>query len=225
MRIFGRGPARPAQHARDEAGLPDDQLVHAGLERQARLAQVTLLLCDIRGFTRISERMSPAETVAFVNGYLDVVCPAIVDAGGVIDKFMGDGVLAFLEGGGHAARALDAARRILRAVGRAALLPGETVRVGIALHTGQVLVGAVGPRKRREHTIISDAVNTVSRLEELNKTYDSVVVASEATMAALDAGARAGFEGPLTVSLRGREAPIAVYVLRADPQLGDSPLG
>jgi adenylate cyclase len=186
---------------------------HAGVDRQARVAEVTLLLCDIRGFTRISERMSPQETVAFVNSYLDTVCPLIVDAGGVIDKFMGDGVLAFFEGGGHAARALGSARRILHAVARTSLLPNGPLRVGVALHTGQVLVGAVGPRSRREHTVISDAVNIVSRLEELNKTYGSVVVASDATIAA--AGAPGDFEGPLTVTVRGREAPVAVHILRA----------
>lgn len=216
LKIFGRRSSRSSDaRVPYEPSLPDDQLVHAGVERQARTTEVTLLMCDIRGFTRISERMSPAETVAFVNSYLDVVCPAIVDAGGVIDKFMGDGVLAFFEGGGHAARALNAARTILRAVARAALLPSEPLRIGIALHTGQVLVGVVGPRSRREHTVISDAVNTVARLEELNKTYSSVIVASEATMSSLDAAARTSFEGPLTVALRGREAPVSVHILRS----------
>lgn len=192
-------------------GVPQE-VAHRVLEQAGRVEEVTLLLCDIRGFTRLSEHLSPAETVALVNAYLDAVCPPIADAGGVIDKFMGDGVLAFFEGGGHASRALDAARRVLWALGRAKLPAQEPVRVGIALHTGDVLVGTVGPRTRREYTIISDAVNTVARLEELNKTYGSVVVASARTIAEVSPAERSEFEGPLEVALRGRGATLAVHV-------------
>lgn len=189
-------------------------------EHPARIEEVTLLICDVRGFTQISERLSPQETVSFVNRYLDAVCPPIVSSGGVIDKFMGDGILAFFEGGGHAARALAAARHILPAaesLGSA----DERVRVGIALHSGEVLIGSIGPRTRREYTIISDAVNTVSRLEELNKVYGSVIVASSATIANIDERGREGFEGPVEVSVRGRGAGVAVYVLGARSPLGD----
>ncbi|MBI2982905.1 MAG: adenylate/guanylate cyclase domain-containing protein [Chloroflexi bacterium] len=193
--------------------LSRDLAHHGVLERAGRVEDVTLLLCDIRGFTKLSERLSPSETVTLVNTYLDAVCPPIANAGGVIDKFMGDGVLAFFEGGGNATRAVGAARRILEAVERTQIA-GTTVRVGIALHSGEVLVGTVGPRTRREYTIISDAVNTVSRLEELNKTYGSVIVASATTIAQVSHAERAGFEGPIEVSLRGREVAVAVHVLR-----------
>jgi class 3 adenylate cyclase len=194
--------------------LSRDLAQHGALERAGRVEEVTLLLCDIRGFTQLSERLSPSETVTMVNAYLDAVCPPIASAGGVIDKFMGDGVLAFFEGGGNASRALGAARRLLEAVERTRLA-GSPVRVGVALHSGQVLVGTVGPRTRREYTIISDAVNTVSRLEELNKTYGSVIVASATTIAQVSHAERAGFEGPIEVSLRGREVAVAVHVLRS----------
>ena len=182
------------------------------LEDAGRVEEVTLLLCDIRGFTRISEPLSPADTVKLVNAYLDVVCPAISGSGGVIDKFMGDGVLAFFEGGGHAARALGAAHQILRAIERATLPTPRPIRIGIALHTGAVLVGMVGPRTRREYTMIGDAVNTVARLEELNKVYASTIVASARTIAGVGAVQRAGFEGPIEVALRGREAAVSVHV-------------
>jgi len=187
----------------------------AALERAARVEDVTLLMCDIRGFTRISETLSPAETVTFVNAYLDAVCPPIASSGGVIDKFMGDGVLAFFEGGGNASRALGAARQIIGVIERAPLAAVGKVRVGIAVHSGEVLVGTVGPRTRREYTIISDAVNTVARLEELNKTYASVIVASDMTLSRVSEPERRGFEGPVDVTLRGRGAGIAVHVLRS----------
>lgn len=210
MRIFRREKRSP-QDPREEA-LGDvfaaPQLASAG-----RVEDLTLLQCDIRGFTKLSERMSPIETVEFVNSYLDAVCPAITSSGGVIDKFMGDAVLAFFEGGGNAARAVAAAHRVLDAVERAS---GGRVRIGVALHSGEVLVGTVGPRTRREYTIISDAVNTLSRLEELNKTYGSKIVASEATMARVAEEARAGFDGPVRVAVRGRESDIGVYVFGAE---------
>jgi class 3 adenylate cyclase len=208
VKRFRRSKPEPLAPIEEEARIEPS---FATLERAGRVSEVTLLLCDIRGFTRISERLTPAETVMLVNAYLDVVCPRISDSGGVIDKFMGDGVLAFFEGGGHAARALSAARQIMAAVARAPV-PVGTLRIGIALHTGEVLVGSVGPRTRREYTIISDAVNTVARLEELNKTYASAIVASARTIAEVPAHERAGFEGPLEVALRGREGAIAVHV-------------
>jgi class 3 adenylate cyclase len=216
--IFRQKKNVPAVDPRHDALA--DAFGHGALERAGRIEELTLLMCDIRGFTRLVERLSPAETVAFVNGYLDAVCPPITDAGGVIDKFMGDGVLAFFEGGGNASRALSAARRILEAVGRAQLA-GTPVRVGIALHSGEVLVGTVGPRTRREYTIISDAVNTLSRLEKLNKTYGSTIVASDATIANVNEPERAGFEGPVEVAVPGREAGIAVHVFGAAVPLGD----
>lgn len=206
------GRSRPAVD--DGVAEPVESSLPRSLERAGRVEEVTLLLSDIRGFTRLSERLSPADTVALVNAYLDAVCPPVLGSGGVIDKFMGDGVLAFFEGGGHASRALAAARHILASIDRARFPGGEKVSVGIALHSGDVLVGTVGPRTRREYTIISDAVNTVSRLEELNKVYASTVVASAQTMAEVGEADRAGFEGPLDVTLRGREAPVAVHVLR-----------
>lgn len=190
------------------------------IERPARIEELTLLLSDIRGFTQTSERLSPQETVTFVNAYLDIVCPPIVASGGVIDKFMGDGVLAFFEGGGHAGRALEAARRILASVDRSGRA-SDPIRIGVALHTGEVLIGSIGPRTRREVTIISDAVNTLTRLEELNKVYGSRVVASATTMAGVDERDRDGFVGPIDVAIRGRGAGIKVFVFGATVPLGD----
>jgi class 3 adenylate cyclase len=200
--------------------LSRDLAAHGALERDGRVEDVTLLVCDIRGFTKLSERLSPHETVALVNEYLDAACPPITAGGGVIDKFMGDGVLAFFEGGGNASRAVGAARRIVDAVEQRQLASGQ-LRVGVALHSGQVLVGTVGPRTRREYTIISDAVNTLTRLEEMNKTFGSRIVASDATMARVADAERAGFDGPVNVAVRGRESGVTVWVFGAAVPLSD----
>lgn len=205
-----------AQHqAVLETFLPDEVSrglqTAGGLERSGRLEEVTLLTCDIRGFTKTSENLTPVQTVAFVNRYLEEVCPAIVNAGGVIDKFMGDGVLAFFEGGGHAGRALQAARGVIAAAGRVQGPTGERIRVGAAVHSGVVLVGTIGPRSRREYTIISDTVNTLSRLEELNKKFESVICTSDRTLFEVSPEQREGFIGPETVPIRGRAEPVVVY--------------
>jgi class 3 adenylate cyclase len=199
-----------------EAFLPEELsrglvIGGGGLERSGRLEEVTLLTCDIRGFTKTSEALTPVDTVAFVNRYLEEVCPAIVNAGGVIDKFMGDGVLAFFEGGGHAGRALLAARGVVAAAGRVKGPTGERIRVGVAVHTGVVLVGTIGPRSRREYTIISDTVNTLSRLEELNKKFNSVICASDRSLSEVPVDQRVGFQGPETVPIRGRAEPVIVH--------------
>ena len=93
--------------------------------------------------------------------------------------------------------------------------------MGIALHSGEVLIGSIGPRTRREYTIISDAVNTLTRLEELNKVYGSTVVASAATIASVDDRGREGFAGPVEVAVRGRGAGVTVYVHGATAPLAD----
>lgn len=214
-RVVRRILLRAQHQAVLETFLPDEVSrglqTAGGLERSGRLEEVTLLTCDIRGFTKTSENLTPVQTVAFVNRYLEEVCPAIVNAGGVIDKFMGDGVLAFFEGGGHAGRALQAARGVIAAAGRVQGPTGERIRVGAAVHSGVVLVGTIGPRSRREYTIISDTVNTLSRLEELNKKFESVICTSDRTLFEVSPEQRTGFVGPETVPIRGRAEPVVVY--------------
>ena len=188
------------------------------LDRAGRVEELTLLTCDIRGFTTMSEKLSPSDTVAFINAYLEIVCPAIVSAGGVIDKFMGDGVLSFFEGGGHAGRALNAARLIAALSGQVKTKAGDVIRIGVAVHSGEVLVGTIGPRSKREYTIISDTVNTLSRLEELNKKFGSAICVSERTLAEVKPEQRAGFFGPEAVPIRGRANAMNVYYYKAATQ-------
>src|SRR5262245_676804 len=111
-----------------------------------RDAIITVLVIDIRGFTRRAERLTPRETVAFLNDCFSVVVAALAAEEAVLDKYIGDGILAFFEGEGHPRRAMRAARAVLAAVGRYnSTRPGtEPVAVGVALHTGPALVGTIG---------------------------------------------------------------------------------
>jgi adenylate cyclase len=182
-----------------------------------REVDITVVIVDIRGYTRRVERLTPSEAVAFLNGYFSVVVAPLAAEGAVLDKYIGDGVFAFLEGVEQQRRSLRAARAILAAVAtynrsRPAV---EPVAIGIALHTGRALVGTIGAEQKREYTAIADAVNLAARLEELNKTFGSSMVASDAVLQAVAAEERAGFVGPETTPIRGRDAPLAVWYLPA----------
>jgi adenylate cyclase len=180
-----------------------------------RETEVTLLIVDVRGYTERAERLTPREAVAFLNDYFSLVVAPLAAEGAVLDKYIGDGVFAFFEGGEQQRRAVRASRAILAAVdryndGR----PGaDALVIGIALHTGRALVGTIGAEQKREYTAIADAVNVAARLEELNKTFRSSVVASEAVVQAVAVEETAGFVGPVVVPVRGHEAPIAVRYL------------
>ena len=177
-------------------------------------------MADIRGFTRLSERLTPPAAVALLNNYFGVVVAPLAAEGAVLDGYVGDGLVAFFEGEDRTARALHA----LRAADgmRAALVRFNTtrgdrpLRMGIAIHAGEVLVGTIGAPARREYTIIGDVVNVTDRLEKSNKEFDSVVVASAAALADVPDPAGLGFHGPQLVTVRGRDEPIAVYYLPRD---------
>lgn len=177
---------------------------------------VTVLIVDVRGYTRRVERLSPREAVAFLNDYFAVVVAQLAAEGAVLDKYVGDGVFSFFQGEQHAARAVRAARAILAAVERfnAERPTAEPLRIGVAVHTGRALVGTIGSAHKREYTVIADTVNVASRLEEMNKELGSAVVVSEDTLRA--AGTPPGeLVGPRTVELRGHRAPLPVYYLPA----------
>src|SRR4029077_3919150 len=96
----------------------------------------TVILVDIRGYTRRAERLTPREAAAFLNGYFSVVVAPLAAEGAVLDKYLGDGVLAFFEGEEHPRRALRAARAILAAIARnnQTRPPAEAVTIGALLH-------------------------------------------------------------------------------------------
>ena len=182
---------------------------------------VTVLFADIRGFTTISERLSPREVVEMLNAYFARVSGPILAEGGTVDKYIGDAVMAVFGSPApypdHARRALRAALGMAREAEKfstwmAKRFAGRSLppfAIGVGLSTGEAVIGDIGTPKRKEFTAIGDTVNAASRLEGLTKELGCVVAAAGSTVAAAGAGVRTGSER--TVTVRGRSAPIKVY--------------
>jgi adenylate cyclase len=183
---------------------------------------LTIHFSDIENFTQISERLTPAELVDDLAAYLDGMSDTIRDYQGTIDKFIGDGIMAFWNAPNdvpdHAAQACRAA---LRAQERLQALRQQWAAVGkpqfkarIGLHTGEVIVGNFGTPDRFAYTAMGDPVNLASRLEGLNKAYGTYVMAS----AAVREAAGPGFEWRRLdrVAVVGRSEGTDVYELLGD---------
>lgn len=151
--------------------------------------EMTVMFCDMRGFTNMSESMEPLQLQAMLTGVFSRLTAVIRANRGTIDKYMGDCVMAFwgapIESGDHAELAVKASLEILRVVQlineehRATGLP--TIGIGIGINTGTMCVGDMGSDIRRSYTVIGDAVNLASRLEGMSKVYGVDIVASETT--------------------------------------------
>lgn len=126
----------------------------------SRRVEATLLYADVRGFTSYAEANEPERVIALLNAVLAIEIDAVGGNGGDVDKMIGDALLARFAGEGRQKRALRAAAGILAGV-RAANLPRG---IGIGVYDGTVIVGALGPEKRQDFTVIGDAVNTAARL-------------------------------------------------------------
>lgn len=204
-------PLMPATAGRTEVLAPVDPAL--GTERA-----VAVLFADLRGFTRLSESRLPYDTVFVLNRYFAAVGAAVEAAGGRVDKFIGDGVMALFglaEPPPVAARnALVAARGMAVALDRLnrelAVELDEPLRLAIGLHLGHAILGEMGHGPARALTAIGDTVNVASRLETLAKELDCQLVVSEAA-----ARAAGGLEDHprREVDLRGRAGPIAVRLV------------
>lgn len=154
--------------------------------------QMTVLFCDIRDFTTLSESMSPAQNFAFINAYLSRMEPAIARHGGIVDKYVGDAIMALFPEAALSLRGALAMLEELDGFNAGLLSRGQPpLRIGIGINTGLLMLGIVGAAERLEGTVISDAVNLASRLEGETKTYGVPILISEHTLYA--AGADHGF--------------------------------
>jgi class 3 adenylate cyclase len=168
----------------------------------------TLMFTDIEGFTALSERLSPGELAKILNAYLGTVVPIIQRHGGVVNSFIGDGLFASfnlpLPCEGHAAAAIDAALEIQQV-----LAGTTTLRTRIGINTGTVVGLTIGTDNRLNYTLLGDAVNVASRLEQLNKKFGTGILASESAVRA--AGRLESYQRLGAIGVRGHEVGIVVF--------------
>jgi adenylate cyclase len=194
----------------------------AALRLGGQKRPLTILFSDLSGFTTLSENMDPEDLVTLLNEYLDDMTQVVLDEGGTLDKYIGDAVMAFWNAPkaypDHADRALRAAVTMQRHMDalnrrwRGSRVGEEGMKVRIGIHTGEVVVGNLGGEGRFSYSAIGDAVNLAARLEPANKTYDTLTMVSQATLAAGDA-AKVRVRELDYVAVKGKEEPVVVYEL------------
>lgn len=179
--------------------------------------EATILFSDIRDFTAMSERMPAQELVAFLNTYFSYVTQPIAAHDGMINKFIGDAVMAvFAPQFGAKSHVDDALRAALGMRAKLAELNargGPEIRFGVGLHTGTLVAGNIGTEKRLEYTVIGDTVNVASRIESQNKDLGSVILISEAVQRGLSPALRDSLrmERCDNVKVKGREQSLVLY--------------
>jgi Adenylate cyclase, family 3 (some proteins contain HAMP domain) len=215
-------PDLVAQLARNPSAL------RLGGERR----NLSVLFCDVRGFTTLSERLKdePERLTGLINRLLDPLSEAVLVEKGTIDKYMGDCVMAFwnapLPSPDHPAQAVRAAMRMLEAVGRlnATLRDEEgegapAFAIGVGINTGDCVVGNVGSRWRYDYSVLGDTVNLASRLESLSKEYGVSLILGPATAEAVrDRYALIELD---RIAVRGRAEASAIFTVVAP--LSESP--
>lgn len=199
--------------------LERDSIVDVKLGDQIE-RKLTVMFSDIRNFTPLSESMTPRENFEFINSYLSQMEPVIGKHRGIIDKYMGDAIMALYTQSADDAVAGSIAmlRKLIHYNSgrvRAGYVP---VHIGIGLNTGMVIIGTVGGNNRMDSTVIGDAVNLASRIEEATKTYHAPLLISQNTLYDLTEPAQYDIRFLDRVRVKGKTQPLSIYeVFDNDP--------
>lgn len=215
------------------AAVVDDVIASAGEDQRlgGRRLYSTVMFADLRGFTTRAEQLPPETVIEVLNRYLTEMSDAVLDHGGTLVSYMGDGIMAIfgapIEQPDHADRAVDAAREMLRE-----RLPafnawysgaghGEPFRMGIGLMSGPVMSGNVGSDRRMEYTAVGDTTNSASRLQGLTKDTPHMVLIADSTRGALTRVAP-DLVPVGAMDVRGKSVPTAVWTLGDPTGPGDA---
>ncbi|MBI4992011.1 MAG: adenylate/guanylate cyclase domain-containing protein [Candidatus Harrisonbacteria bacterium] len=197
--------------------LSDPAKVKLGGEEK----EVTVFFSDIRGFTTISEKTTPKELVRILNKYFTAMTKEVLDNGGVLDKYIGDAIMAFwgapIDDPDQAENALVASLKMLdklKELNKELKAIGDPeINIGIGLYTGPAIVGNVGSDLRFDYTVMGDTVNVASRLEGLNKEYKTQIIIGETTKNKIKGKYNFKFLG--SVAVKGRKEPLNIYTIES----------
>jgi adenylate cyclase len=207
------------------------QLLRDGAALGGEEREVTVLFADLRGFTTLSEKLKPPELLALLNRYLDRMSGEIEHRGGVIDKFIGDAIMALfgapLTQPDSARRAVDAAVAMERSLAalnhELAAENGPPLAVGIGINTARVIAGNIGSHRRLNYSVVGDGVNVAARLQSLTRTseYRTNIIVSAATRQALGPEARLVPRPLGKVHVKGRAVAVEIFAVGTEETAAD----
>jgi adenylate cyclase len=196
-----------------------------GRRLPARRIEATVLFCDLRGFTTMAESLGAERVMELLNRYLTAMSEAVLDEGGTVVSFMGDGLMAVfgspIERDDHASAALAAAREMLEV-----RLPAfndwlaerdlGSLRMGVGLNSGAVMSGTVGSERRLEYAAVGDTTNVAARIESMTRDRGGGLLLSAATYELLTPQEAHALEPAGAADLRGRSGAVELWTLRGE---------
>ena len=193
-----------------------DQIVSKDLKIGGDNVNASVLFLDIRNFTHRSSTMTPEDAVAFLNQLFNFTVAEVEKAGGIVNKFLGDGFMAVFGAPLSLPNSCNSA--VICAIGIFEKLQlfnvsrtGENVHLGIGINYGPMVAGVMGTNTRKEYTVIGDIVNTASRIESLNKEFGTSLLISQSVYDNLDANLKEQFESMPPAMVKGKDQPISIY--------------
>jgi len=194
-----------------------DRVLRQGSDLGGEVRTITVMMSDVRGFTTLSERLPPARISEIMNEYFAEMVDAIMGHRGMVSDFIGDGILAIfgapIDDPEHAWHAVEAAlgmQAALRRLNRSWAATGRpTLAMGVAVNTGEAFVGNMGSARKKKYSVLGDTVNTVSRIEGLNRDLGTEILVSAGTLAAVKDRVRVRDRGE--VMLKGKAQSVAIF--------------
>jgi len=189
----------------------------AGHQNELKKGQefdLAILFCDLRKFTSYAENKPPDEVIMFLNAYFTKLADVVAEHDGIVNKFLGDAILAVFGVDGnprYVENAVDAACDILMHTGSAVMRDGTTFDIGIGLNCGRAAAGTIGSSERFEYTFIGDAVNTASRLDGLSTRLGYKIISSASVYDVLPVHQKALFSELGEHRIRGKSQPLRLY--------------
>lgn len=197
-----------------------NKIIEEHIDLKGERKRVAVLFCDIRSFTEISEKLDAQEVVNFLNEYFGFMIDIVFEFGGTLDKFIGDAVMAVygvpfnLENNEEmAVRSAVKMRELVETYNEGRRKKNlSDIKIGIGIHSGEVIAGNIGSDKRMEYTVVGSTVNIASRIEALNKTFKTDILITEEVYARTKD--IIAVEKKESVLVKGINAPIATYYIK-----------